>query len=152
LAPVLQPIQVFMVDRHIEGWIVAVEERITDLLNRRDVLRICTDAASDTWETIESDQVLIVAPPVRATNPQRRIHRQKHRLMALVGPYVVTGIAHLQPGTALDPYLLRTRQHFLPMTSVSLTHRIDPSFEQELPVVIINVANLDELRGLLTVA
>ena len=30
------------------------------------------------------------------------------------GTYVVTGTAHIQPGTTLDPYLLRRQVRFLP--------------------------------------
>lgn len=152
ITPVLQPIQVFTAEHRVEGWIIASQERVTDLLNERDVMRICVDADSDRWETINRDQVLLVAPPERRTNPQRRVHRQKRRLMALVGSYVVSGVAHLQPGAGLDPYLLRTRQHFLPMTDAIVTHRTDPSVEHEFPVVIVNVGNLTELRALLAPA
>jgi hypothetical protein len=144
--PTVEPIQVFTAGRHLDGWIVATHERITDVLNARQTIRICLDPTADTWETIDRDDVLLVAPPDRFSDPQRRIHRRKHGLVALVGPYVVTGLAHLQPGVPLDPYLLRTRQHFLPMTEVSVTSRIDPTMEQRLPVVIVNVRNLMELR------
>jgi hypothetical protein len=152
ITPVLEPIQVFTAQRHIEGWIVAAQERVTDLLNQREVIRLCVQPDTDEWATIDRDDILLVAPPGRTTNPQRRVHRQKRRLMALVGSYVVTGVAHLQPGAGLDPYLLRTRQHFLPMTNAVVTHRTDPSVEHQLPVVIVNVGNLTELRALLAPA
>jgi hypothetical protein len=152
VAPVLEPIQIFTAQRHLEGWIVAGGERVTDLLNQNDTLRVCVDLASDEWASIPREDVLCVAPPERPTHSQRRVHRQKHLVRALVGPYVVSGTAHLQPGSTLDPYLLRTRQQFLPMTNAMLMHRTDPKIDQQLPVVIINVANLTELRALMTVA
>jgi hypothetical protein len=152
LTPSLQPIRLFTADRCIEGWVVAAEERITDLLNQRESIRVCVDAANDAWDTVSRDDLLLVAPPAQVSNPQRRVHRRKHRLLALVGPYVVNGVAHLAPGTDLDPYLLRTRQRFLPMTNATVTHRTDHELEQDLPVVIVNVGNLTELRPLLTPA
>ena len=68
-----------------------------------------------------------------------------------VGPYFVTGTVHLQAGIALDPYLLRTRQQFLPMTDALITTGLDPTFAQDLPVVIVNVRNLIEIRSQLSV-
>ena len=149
LAPTLQPIQLFTATKRIEGWIVAAEERMTDLLNRHESLRVCVDAATDAWETVSHDDLLLVAPPAQYSNPQRRVHRSKQRLMALVGPYVVSGVAHLAPGTTPDLHLLRTRQKFLPMTNASVTHRTDPDINEEFPVVIVNVSNLEDLHALL---
>jgi hypothetical protein len=149
LTPTLQPIQLFTATKRIEGWIIAAEERVTDLLNRHESIRVCVDAATDVWETVSHDDLLLVAPPTHYSNPQRRVHRSKQRLMALVGPYVVSGVAHLAPGTTPDPYLLRTRQQFLPMTNASVTHRTDPDVDYEFPVVIVNVSNLTDLHALL---
>jgi hypothetical protein len=149
--PNIEPIQVFTAERHLEGWVVATQERMTDVLNARESIRICVDATADTWETIDRDEILLVAPPEQATDPQRRIHRRKHRLVVSVGPYIVTGTVHLQAGIALDPYLLRTRQHFLPMTDALVSSRLDPTFAQDLPVVIVNVRNLVEIRSQLSV-
>ena len=113
-APHLEPISVFTTKGRFDGWIVAAEQRVTDLLNEHSHLRMCLDAAADAWEDIERDDLLFVAPPSRATDPQRRISRRKNPLVALVGTYVVTGTAHIQPGTTLDPYLLRRQVRFLP--------------------------------------
>ena len=150
LAPHLEPISVFASDRSFEGWIVAAERRVTDLLNDHQHLRVCVDAAADEWEDVDRDDILFVAPPERLTDPQRRIHRRRNRLVALVGPYVVTGTVHILPGTALDPYLLRRQIRFLPMTNAWVTHRTDPAVELARPVVIVNTANLVELQPALT--
>lgn len=149
--PSIEPIQVFTSERYLGGWVVATQERMTDVLNARESLRICVDATADVWETIDRDDILLVAPPERSTDPQRRIHRRKDRIVAQLGPYLVTGTVHLQPGISLDPYLLRTRQHFLPMTDAILRSRIDPTWEQQLPVVIVNVQHMMELRSQLSV-
>lgn len=145
-APHLEPISVFTGRGSFEGWIVAAEKRVTDMLNEHQHLRVCLDAATDVWEAIDRNEILFVAPPERTTDPQRRIHRRKNRLVALVGPYVVTGTAYLSPGTDLDPFLLRRQVRFLPMTDAWVTHRTDPTVGLSRPVVIVNTANLVELR------
>lgn len=151
IAPRLEPIQLFTAAARVEGWLVATEERVTDLLNQRASLRVCTDPATDTWESVDRGDLLVVAPPPLAAPTGRAIHRHKRRVMALVGPYVVEGIVHLPPGMPLDPYLLRTRQHFMPMTHAVVG---DPSRETgtTYPVVLVNVWNVSELRLLVTLA
>jgi hypothetical protein len=111
-APHLEPISVFTMNGSFEGWIVAAEQRVTDLLNEHLQLRICLDASADDWKDIDREDILFVAPPGRATDPQRRISRRKNRLVALVGSYVVTRTAHTQPGATLDPYVLRRQVRF----------------------------------------
>ncbi len=93
----------------------------------------------------------VVAPPPRATDPQRRISRRRNRLVALVGSYVVTGTAHIQPGATLDPYTLRRQVRFLPLTDAWVTHRTEPSVDMGRPVLIVNTMNLIELRPAMTV-
>ena len=100
-------------------------------------------------ETFDRDEILFVAPPDRATDPQRRLHRRKNRLIAIVGPYVVTGTAHLPPGTDLDPFLLRRQMRFMPLTDAWVTHRTDGSVDIARSVVIVNTANLRELKAAL---
>ena len=68
-APHLESISVFTTKGSFDGWIVAAEQRVTDLLNQHPHLRICLDAAADDWEAIDRDEILFVAPPERATNP-----------------------------------------------------------------------------------
>ena len=72
-------------------------------------------------------------------------------MVALVDSYVVTGTAHIQPGTTLDPYLLRRQIRFLPLTDAWVTHRTDPTVEFSRPVLIVNTKNLVELRPAMTV-
>ena len=151
LAPHLEPISVFTARGSFDGWIVAAEQRVTDMLNEHPHLRVCIDAAADQWEMIDRDDIVFVAPPSRATDPQRRVSRRRNRLIALVGPYVVTGTAHFLPGTTLDPYTLRRQIRFLPLTDAWVTHRLDPSVDMGRPVLIVNTRNLIELRPAMTV-
>ena len=81
--------------------------------------------------------------------------RQRKALQGAVARNSPLGLSehglHPQPGISLDPYLLRTRQHFLPMTDAILRSRIDPTWEQQLPVVIVNMQHMMELRSQLSV-
>lgn len=148
-----EPIRVFRADGEVEGWIAASGQRVTDLLNANPSLRIQLDAAdSERWIEVERDTILLVTPPPHAGQRQRRVHRQRRRVRATVGPFDVVGTAHLTPGSGLDPYLLRTRQAFLPMTDVVISRRDHPGWEQEAAVAIINVGNLSALHALLTLA
>ena len=151
LAPHLEPISIFTARGSFDGWIVAAERRVTDLLNDHPHLRVCLDAAADQWEEVDREDILFVAPPARPVDPQRRVSRRRNRLVALVGPYVVNGTAHIQPGATLDAYSLRRQVRFLPLTDVWVTHRTDPSVDFGRPVLIVNTANLTELRPAMTV-
>ncbi len=151
LQPHLERIQLFTTHERVDGWMVAQGERITDLLNQRPALRVCIDPTADAWVDIARDDLLIVAPPPLPPSP-RRIHRQKHRVLASLGPYTVEGIAYLAPGAPLDPYLLRTRQRFMAMTNAIISTADDPDIGEPVSVAIVNVNNVDELRALLTIA
>ncbi|MFN2418683.1 MAG: hypothetical protein ABR593_07120 [Candidatus Limnocylindria bacterium] len=153
LQPRLESIQLFTTERRIEGWVVALEERVTDVLNRRQSLRLCTEPGADVWEEVDRDDLLLVAPPPMPGKNMRAIHRSKRRVLVLVGPYAVEGIVHLPPGMPLDPYLLRTRQRFMAMTNVVMGVAGDDRDPGEtLPVAIVNVHNVHELRALITLA
>lgn len=130
----------------LDGSIAVDGERLIDLLNRETTLRVCSTSDA-TWRSVDLDEVCLVGPPPHASDPQRRVRRQKHRVRVEVGPCLVTGTAHLVPGSELKPYLLRTRQRFLPITEAWIrraTH--DPSLEGDVDVVLANVAMAERLE------
>ena len=100
---------------------------------------------------VDRDDILFVAPPGRPVDPQRRVSRRRNRLVVVVGTYVVTGTAHIQPGATLDAYRLRRHVRFLALTDAWVTHGTDPSVDVGRPVLIVNTANLTELRPAVTV-
>jgi hypothetical protein len=136
----------FIDSGRLDRWIVAVEERVTDLLNQRETLRICTDPAADRWSSVDRDDLLLVASPPMPMPTGRAIHRQKRRVLAQVGPYSVEGIVHMPPGMPLDPFLLRTRQHFLPLTRAVVSSSDASESGDAYQVVLVNVFNVSELR------
>lgn len=152
LAPHLEPIHLFTAGGRIDGWIVVIEQRVTDLLNTRETFRICIDPVADSWSTVSRDELLLVAPPPLPGPTGRAIHRQKRRVLARVGAYSVEGIVHMPPGMPLDPFLLRTRQHFLPLTHAVVTSSDESEAGDMYQVVLANVFNVTELRMLVTLA
>jgi hypothetical protein len=139
LEPHLEPIQLFTSDRRIAGWMIAIEDRVTDYLNSHPVLRVCVDPASDAWESVGRDELLVVAPPPLGAPSARRVHRLKRRVRFDLGPYAVEGLAHLPPGTALGPYLQRSRQPFLALTDAVVIQGDDRNSGEWFGTVIANV-------------
>ena len=125
-------------------------ERITELLNAFPGIRVRAGASlgmpETRWTPYDLNEVLIVIPPEQATDPMRRLRRPGQRITIKLGPYVVAGAAHVPPGAEATAFLLRHRQHFVPITGATITHADgSPGFAQ--PVVIVNVWRAESLRG-----
>jgi hypothetical protein len=125
--------------------------RITDLLNATEAgppSRAATDEKADReleWLPLDLDTVLLLIPPPRTTDPQRRLHRPRQPVRVQVGPYVVTGGAHVPPGTQATAFILRHRQHFVPLTDASIRNESgDTDFDA--PVVLVNLALAESIR------
>lgn len=151
----LEPIGIYFIDgAAVHGWTAPTDERLTDLLNRQAVLRIHQPSPADepprpgTWRTVTCSEILFVTPPPHRFT-SRRVHRVRRRVRANIGPYQITGSAHLAPGTSLLPFLMRTGQQFLPLTDVTLHHGTDPSRDRHEPVVLLNLAAATEVAELL---
>lgn len=146
LVPALEPIQVFLADRIINGHIAPEGERVTDLLAARRGLRIQDENGE--WETVDVADIVLVSPPPHTS--QRRIHRARRRVELEVPPYLVTGTAHLPPGTQLDPFVIRTGRPVIPVTGAWVRIEGDPTSDQHLDVAILSVAAIERARELLS--
>lgn len=144
--PALEPIQLFLSDRIVNGSVVSDGERLTDMIASKDTLRI--NVIEDEWETFAIADVLVVAPPPHVS--ARRIHRMRRRIELAADPYVLTGTAHLPPGTQLDPFVMRTGQRTLPVTDVWLRVPGNEEIDQQLDVALVVVASITRARELLT--
>lgn len=128
-------------------------ERISDLLNAADLLRLRADSAEEglssspsAWTKIDLDQLLVVIPPYRATDRARRLHRPPQEVRLHVGPWVVIGAAHLPPGVQPTAFLTRHPRRFLPLTRVMI-RRVDGGREEtSVPVAIVNLGVTESLR------
>jgi hypothetical protein len=148
--PQLEPIRVYARDIEVAGWVTPSGERITDILQHGGELAFLPEGADasdpDAWLTLVASGVLIVVPPPHVSAPEKRLHRQQEQVMIRVGPYVVTGTAHLKPGFEQDLFL-RATQPFLPVTDATLASETSPDGVHH-DVVIVNLSEVEELKEL----
>jgi hypothetical protein len=143
----LVPIRIFTEDEIVDGWTQVGSQRLSDILNAEDVLsvsRVDHEPSEDDWLPIERDHMMLVVPPPHASPRQLRVHRHRREITAHSDRYAIRGIVHTIPGNRLDRTVLRTRQHFLPITDARLVAANQPDVEEEYEVVLINVVNAGE--------
>lgn len=152
IEPHLEPIQLFTAEARISGWMIAVEERILDFLSEHPVLRVCVDARADVWESVERGELLVVAPPPRTGPNPRRVHRQKRRVRATIGPYVVVGVYHVPPGATPEAFIQRARPAFIALTDAILSAGDERDGGEWFDVVIVNAGRIHDLTTLISLA
>ena len=169
LSPELTPIEIYTADSRIVGWIAPNGQRVTDLLDTADELRLWRPSPGpldetgmpDTtrqiggengeWQSLPTAQVILAMPPEWRASRQLRLHRRLRRAAVVAGPFSVTGNVHLHPGAEVGPHLLRG-QSFLPLTDAYILHNGEPSFEHVVSVVIINATHVAQIVPLVSLA
>lgn len=168
VAPELAPIELYTADARIVGWVASGGQRVTDLLNSNDELRLWRPSpgnldertgppdpdapgASGEWESLPTARIVLAMPPEWRASRQLRLHRRLRRAAVTVGPFSVTGNVHLHPGVDVGIHLAR-QQSFLPLTDAYLLHAGEPSFEHVVSVVIVNTAHVTQIAPLVTLA
>ena len=143
----LQPIRLYSAHVVVVAWVDPANERITDILSRGDDLAVLPEGRDpedvNNWLSINADELLLVVPPPQTSRPELRVHRQRQAVRAHIGPYIVTGTAHLKPGHADDPFL-RAAQPFLPLTEAVIEQPGESPTRVE--VVIANFRHIADLR------
>ena len=143
----LAPVRVYTTNATIDGWIDLQGQRLSDLLNVEDLLSVSrVDSApnDDHWFVIDRADMLIVVPPPHVSDRLARLHRVKRRIVVQIGHYSVRGLVHMIAGIGLDPFLARSRQHFLPVTDASVTSAERTELEERYPALLVNVRNTAE--------
>jgi hypothetical protein len=169
----LAPIELYTADSRVVGWIAAGGQRVTDLLNEQNELRLwrpspgpisppsaATTADSSEpvgdgpgeWQAILTERVVLAMPPEWRASRQLRLHRRLRRVAIAAGPFSLTGNLHMAPGTEPGPHLLTRVQRFLPLTEAYILHNGQPPFEHVVSVVIVNSAHVTQLVPLVTLA
>jgi hypothetical protein len=143
----LLPIRLYAADVVVPGRCEPGDQRVTDILGRGDELRVVPDGSDpadpDSWITVDTDSVLLIVPPPHVSRPEARVHRQRQAVLLRIGPYLVTGSAHLRPGESNDPFL-RATQPFLPLTDAVIERQGEPP--EQVEVVIANFRKIEDLR------
>lgn len=132
------PIAVFRVDGIVEGWIPKLEGRISDGLNDADRMRLRTpapDGMPGEWLELDLDDVVAVAAAPRPPSAAR-VARRHHAVEIEVGPYRVSGIAHLPLGADPERYVSSTGRRWLPLTACTVANGDD---EWAVEVVVVNL-------------
>ena len=139
----LAPVRIFTVDTIIEAWIdLPGGQRLSDILNVEELLsvsRVPRDPTASHWFVLERDQMLLVVPPPHISDRTARLHRVKRRILVHSGDYEVKGMVHMIAGIGLDPYLARSRQHFLPLTDAWVTSTEQTEVNEQHPALLVNV-------------
>ena len=167
----LAPIELYTADTRIVGWISAGGQRVTDLLNDNDELRLWhpspgpvtaptgieDDAPDETagsgeWQSIMTEQLVLAMPPEWRAARQLRLHRKLRRVALAAGPFSVTGNLHLSPGAEANEELLFHGRRFLPLTDAYILHNGEPPFEHVVSVVIVNTSHITQFVPLVTLA
>lgn len=169
LAPELAPIELYTADARVVGWIAANGQRVTDLLNENDELRLWRplpgpldgepealphpgEVADAEWQTIVTETMILAMPPEWRASRQLRLHKRLRRVALSAGPFSVTGNLHMHPGIDVGHHLLTRGQRFLPLTDAYILHNGEPPFEHVVSVVIVNTAHVTSLTPLVTLA
>jgi hypothetical protein len=142
-------VRIFTAEGASEFDIQASDGRMTDVLDSSQTLQLRPSEASghpEQWTTVELDEILIVIPPAQPTDRMRRLHRPGQAVVIRLGPYTVAGASHVPAGTDAAAFLLRHRQHFVPITQATITHADGSSAFTEL-VAIVNLWRAESLRA-----
>jgi hypothetical protein len=168
-APELAPIELYTADSRIVGWIAPEGQRVTDVLNNQDELRLWRpspgplDAVAlpsangslpgdnGEWESLATAKVILAMPPEWRASRQLRLHRRLRRAAVIAGPFNVTGNVHLHPGVEVGLHLVRN-ESFVPLTDAYILHNGEPPFEHVVSVVLINSAHVSQMVPLITLA
>jgi hypothetical protein len=168
-APELAPIELYTADSRIVGWIAPEGQRVTDVLNNHDELRlwrpspgpldaVVPPSANGTlpgdngeWESLATAKVILAMPPEWRASRQLRLHRRLRRAAVIAGPFNVTGNVHLHPGIEVGLHLVRN-QSFIPLTDAYILHNGEPPFEHVVSVVLVNSAHVSQMVPLITLA
>ena len=163
LQSTLEPVEIYTATAMVHGLVEPEGRRLSDMLNSNSALAI-RDARSTSllmdvdgsegsgWSRLATDEILFVMPPERESPRQLRIHRRQHRVRIETGQFQIVGNAHALPGVRLDPYVLRTRMHFLAITGAHVSSMGDPAWERSVPVVLVNVRPIEGLTEVLTIS
>jgi hypothetical protein len=144
----LEPVRILTPELALDGFVAPTGQRITDILLRGQDLAFLpggADAAPGNWLMIAPADLLVVIPPPLPPRSEWRSSTEPTDAFAEVGPYRVTGTAHLRPGEKLD-LAFRSRQPFLPLTQAAIARA--EQAPEEVAVAIVNLDNCSAFGSL----
>ncbi len=137
----------FSADCTIHGRLSMFGDRLTDMLNgqaRYVISRVRLESLAD-GHALESDSIslerselcAVVATGPRGTEKRRR-RLEQTRMQIGVGPYVILGHLHTEPGTDPTAGILK-RDPMVPLTVATIAFtRAGALVAQDVPAIIVN--------------
>jgi hypothetical protein len=123
--------------RQVEA-VIPADTRLSDLLN---------DPSAGAMFDVPMDELLIVVPPVQPTDPMRRLHRPAQLVHLSVGPYEVSGSAHVPAGADAVAFLLRHGPRFVALRRATI-EPVGGSADAALwDVALVNLSMAHSTRG-----
>ena len=101
--------------------------------------------AGQAWTQLSVGEALLILPPPQVTDPRRRLHRPRQPVEITIGPFVVSGMAHVPPGAQAAGFLIRQTARFVPVTRASVRDTGLQGFEQRAEVVLVNMRRVDKI-------
>lgn len=147
--------EAFLPERRLYGWVRLDADRLTDLLEVHDSLRLVNVLIEllDERRTVTAEEatlrrselVAVVASGPRG-EPSRRLVTRTHRVLVQSGPYVIGGDLHSPPD--VDPLVrLRDGGRMVPLTDAWLEHGWGGEVRRErLETIIVNRELVDRLE------
>ncbi len=118
--------------------------RLTDLLNAgAEDLRL---ERTDGGDPPSLEEILVLVPPPREGDRQRRLHRPGRAVLVRIGPYEITGDAHIPPGAQPTGFLLRTNPRFAPLTGATIRSTSGAIADRRVDVALVNLRRADRFR------
>jgi hypothetical protein len=151
--PALPPVPEGQVLRQLDAYLesgraavnlIGPPGRVSDILNKDADIQV--QVAGPGGEPVSPDDLLVLVPSDEGGDPQRRLHRPGRPVRVLVGPYEVTGDAHIPPGAQPTGFLLRANLRFVALTRGVIRDRTGQTEDLHSPVVIVNLARADRFR------
>ena len=133
----LAPIRIFTRELELTGFVAPTGQRITDLLLRGQDLAFLPAGAEPVpgnWVMVAANDVLFVVPPPLSPPRGPADGRGTFPMAVTVGPYRITGAAHVQADGAAGQVT------FLPLTAATIVRGGGgEEGEEAVDVVIVNV-------------
>lgn len=142
----------FADDCTITGQVTMSGERLTDFLNGRERFRLhhvlCRslddghEVAINSLSVERSDLLLVVATGPRGSH-KRRVSLETARLQVSIGPYLILGRLHTEPGSDAMSSVLK-REPMIPLTHATVAYELGGAIvARDVPALIVNRTLVD---------
>ncbi len=139
--------QGYAADCTIAGQVTMFGERLTDFLNGQERFRLHHVEFTSLEDghvvpldsvSLERDELLAVVGTGPRGSESQRVELEETRMQLAIGPYVILGRLHTQPG--VDPMKnVLQRETMIPLTQATIAYSVaGTTFARDVPTIIVN--------------